>query len=93
MLVEGRFDNFAGNESLRLLGEVVAFDSDSLVCQPVKIRSEPGQGRIDIWSTHTRRTAHRGIENFNSRHEDVSLIRESTIGDNTGIKKGLRAFR
>jgi hypothetical protein len=74
MLLQGRFDNVAGGKSLRLLGEVVAFDSDSLVCQPVKIRSEPGQCRIDTGSAHSGRTAHRGIENFNSRHEPSPLF-------------------
>jgi hypothetical protein len=87
ILLEGRFDNFAGSEGLRLLGKVIALDCDSLVCQPVKIRSESGQSRIDARSAHSRRTAHRGIENFNFRHEDFSFIRLSTIGDIEDIKK------
>ena len=47
VLFEGRLDNFAGGESLRLLGQVMALDCDSLVRQPMEISRESRQCRID----------------------------------------------
>jgi hypothetical protein len=73
-----------GSESLRLLGEVITLDSNLLVCQPVEIRRESHERRIDCRAAHTRWAAHWGIEDFNFVH--VYSFRLSTKGDSLAQK-------
>ena len=47
VLLESRLHDFAGCESLRLLCQVIPFDRDSLIGEPMEIGRKAGQGRID----------------------------------------------
>jgi hypothetical protein len=58
-----------GSEGLRLLRQVVPLDTDSLVCQPVKVRGEPDERRVNFRAAHSRGAAQRGIEYFDSLHD------------------------
>ena len=55
-------------ERRRLLGQVITLDVDPLALEPVEVRREPRQHRIDRGAADARRAAHGGIEHAELRH-------------------------
>ena len=85
VLLQRILDDWAGGKRLGLLRQVVPLDSDSLVCQPVKIRGEPDERRVNLRAAYSRGAAHRGLEYFDFLH-DLFSFRISSIDDSI-VKK------
>jgi hypothetical protein len=68
VLPQRSYNDFVRRECLRLLCQVVTFNGDALVRQPLQVGGKSNQSRIYAGSTYSCGTAHRGIKYLNLSH-------------------------